>query len=160
MPRASTVSENAQPVRVLTVDDQDIFRAAARELVARTPGFETVGEAASGAQALADVDALHPDLVLLDVRMPAMHGVEASRRIHAAHPEVVVVLVSADDLEDLPGDVETCGAVAACASATWRRGCWHACGLRRPPRSGTGWPSRSRERCVPPPETAARRSAS
>ena len=112
MPRAPTVSENAQPVRVLTVDDQDIFRAAARELVARTPGFETVGEADCGAQALAEVDALRPDLVLLDVRMPAMHGVEASRRIHAAHPEVVVVLVSADDLEDLPGDVETCGAAA------------------------------------------------
>jgi DNA-binding NarL/FixJ family response regulator len=108
----SNMRESARPVRVLTVDDQGIFRAAARELVARTSGFETVGEAHCGASALAAVADLHPDLVLLDVRMAPMDGVETARRIHADHPDVVVVLMSVDDLEDFPGDVAGCGAVA------------------------------------------------
>ena len=60
-------------VTVLAVDDQEVFRRAVRELIAATEGFEQVGEAASGREALALAAALHPDLVLLDVRMPG-HG--------------------------------------------------------------------------------------
>jgi DNA-binding NarL/FixJ family response regulator len=99
-------------VRVLTVDDQDVFRRAARELLTGTPGFTPVGEADDGASALRAVAALHPDLVLLDVRMPGMNGVETARRIRASHPEVAVVLVSAEELRDLPDDVGACGAFA------------------------------------------------
>jgi DNA-binding NarL/FixJ family response regulator len=86
-------------VTVLTVDDQPVFLAAARELIASTPGFDVVGEAASGAEALAAVERLRPDLVLLDVRMPGLDGIETARRLAAAGSGAVVVLVTGHDLE-------------------------------------------------------------
>jgi DNA-binding NarL/FixJ family response regulator len=89
-------------VRVLTVDDQERFRVAARDVIAATAGFESVGEAASGEEALGAVDRLAPELVLLDVRMPGLDGLEVARRVTATHPEVVVVLISIDDRVDVP----------------------------------------------------------
>ena len=87
-------------VRVLTVDDQIVFRRAAHDVIAATPGFEPVGDAESGEEALAEVERLRPELVLLDVRMPGIGGIEAARRIAAAHPETVVVLISIEDSEE------------------------------------------------------------
>ena len=98
-------------VGVLTVDDQESFREVARDLVEQTPGFAPVGEADSGASALAALEDLDPRLVLLDVRMPRMDGIETARRIHAGHPDVVVVLVSAEEVDTLPPEARTCGAV-------------------------------------------------
>ena len=89
-------------VRVLTVDDQAVFRGIAREVIDATPGFESVGEAASGEEALAAVARLDPQLVLLDVRMPGLDGIEVARRLHLTHPETLVVLVSIEDSIDLP----------------------------------------------------------
>ena len=89
-------------VRVLTVDDQAVFRGVAREVIDATPGFETVGEAANGEEALAAVDRLRPDLVLLDVRMPVLDGIETARRLGASHPETLVVLISIEERKDLP----------------------------------------------------------
>ena len=89
-------------VRVLTVDDQAVFRVVAREVIEATPGFVSVGEAASGEEALEAVAELAPQLVLLDVRMPGMDGIEVARRLRASHPDTVVVLISADDRIDLP----------------------------------------------------------
>jgi DNA-binding NarL/FixJ family response regulator len=86
------------PITVLAVDDHAAFLQATRELIAATPGFRQVGEAASGAEALALAATLHPDLVLVDVRMPEMDGVETARRLLASDPETVVVLVSLDEL--------------------------------------------------------------
>ena len=74
-------------VRVLTVDDQAVFRGIAREVIDATPGFESVGEAASGEEALEAVAELEPQLVLLDVRMPGLDGIEVARRLHATHPD-------------------------------------------------------------------------
>lgn len=99
----------AEAVTVLAVDDQEIFRRALRELIAATPGFEQVGEAASGADAIARAGDLGPDLVLLDVRMPEMDGIETARRLTAAQPEAVVILISLEPAADLPADT---GAVA------------------------------------------------
>jgi two-component system, NarL family, invasion response regulator UvrY len=89
-------------VRVLTVDDQPVFRGVAREVIDATPGFELVGEAASGEEALEAVARLTPQLVLLDVRMPGLDGIEVTRRLGASHPDTVVVLISIDDSIDLP----------------------------------------------------------
>src|SRR5213592_619130 len=86
------------PITVLAVDDRAVFLRATRELIAATPGFRQVGEAASGAEALQIAADLHPDLVLVDVRMPGMDGVETAQRLLASEPETVVVLVSLDEL--------------------------------------------------------------
>jgi two-component system invasion response regulator UvrY len=99
-------------VRVLTVDDQAVFREAVRDLLDDTPGFEPVGEASCGPDAIAAVASTATDLVLLDVRMPGMDGIETARRITAQDPDVVIVLVSADEPEDLPAGATSCGAVA------------------------------------------------
>ena len=102
----------AGPIRVLTADDHPGFLATARDLVRATPGFEMIAEATSGERAVALTARLHPDLVLLDVHMPGIGGIEAARRIMAACPETVLVLVSAYAVEDLPADAHRCGARA------------------------------------------------
>jgi two-component system, NarL family, invasion response regulator UvrY len=94
--------DTAAVVRVLTVDDQEVFRGVAREVIAATPGFIAIGEAASGDEALRAVDELAPELVLLDVRMPGLDGIEVARLLRAAHPETVVVLISIEESADLP----------------------------------------------------------
>jgi DNA-binding NarL/FixJ family response regulator len=88
-------------VTVLTVDDQPVFLRAARKLISATPGFEQVGQARSGSEALELASTLDPDLVLLDVRMPDMDGFETARRLHAEHPDAVVVLISMGDVPAL-----------------------------------------------------------
>lgn len=99
-------------VRVLTVDDQAVFRRAAEDVISATPGFESAGGAESGEEALAQAERLHPDMVLLDVRMPGIGGIEAARRITAAHPETVVVLISIEDSDEFAEDAYASGAVA------------------------------------------------
>ena len=84
-------------IRVLTVDDQPLFRDAARAVVSATPGFEALAEVTSGEDALALVARLQPDLVLLDVSLPGIDGLETCRRLAAARPAPLVVLISADD---------------------------------------------------------------
>ena len=101
-----------QVVRVLVVDDQAPFRIAARAVVRATAGFEVVGEAKSGEEAVDQADSLAPDLVLMDINMEGIGGIEATRRITEAHPEVKVVLLSTYDAEDLPEDARRCGAAA------------------------------------------------
>jgi DNA-binding NarL/FixJ family response regulator len=99
-------------VSVLTADDQDVFRRVAHDVIVATPGFESVGEVSSGEEALGAVERLDPDLVLLDVRMPGIGGVEAARRITASHPDTVVVLISIEEPESIAADAQTCGAAA------------------------------------------------
>jgi two-component system, NarL family, invasion response regulator UvrY len=99
-------------VSVLIVDDQLPFRVAARAVVRATPGFEVVGEAESGEGAVEQADALDPGLVLMDINMAGIGGIEATRQIVAAHPTARVVLLSTYDADDLPADARTCGAIA------------------------------------------------
>jgi DNA-binding NarL/FixJ family response regulator len=99
-------------VGVFVVDDQALFRATASAVIEATPGFEALGEADSGPAALAALERLDPQLVLLDVRMPEMDGIETAQRIATARPDVVVVLISAEEPDDLAPGTASCGAAA------------------------------------------------
>ena len=99
-------------MRVVIVDDQAPFRDAARAVVERAKGFDLVAEAESGDAAVDTVDEVLPDLVLMDINMAGITGIEATSRITAAHPEVTVFLLSTYNEDDLPPDVRTCGAAA------------------------------------------------
>ena len=97
---------------MLVVDDQAPFRAAARLVVRATKGFEVVGEAKSGEEALEAVARLNPQLVLMDINMDGMNGIAATRRITDEHAGTRVILLSTYDEDDLPADARTCGALA------------------------------------------------
>ncbi|HEX5299126.1 MAG TPA: response regulator transcription factor [Streptosporangiaceae bacterium] len=97
---------------VLVVDDQAPFRFAVKAVLRRLPCFQLAGEAKSGPEAITLVDEVHPALVLMDINMPEMNGIEATRRIVAAHPDVVVFLCSTHDVTDLPPGAPTSGARA------------------------------------------------
>jgi DNA-binding NarL/FixJ family response regulator len=87
----------ATRVRVLVVDDSVAFRDGAHVLVDGTSGFEWIGEASCGEDAVETAQRLQPDLVLMDVRMPGIGGLEAARRIAAHASRTVVVLMSAQE---------------------------------------------------------------
>jgi two-component system invasion response regulator UvrY len=99
-------------VSVLIVDDQLPFRAVARTVIGLTAGFEVSGEAETGEDAVAQADAQPPDLVLMDINLPGINGIEATRRIRATHPEVAVILLSTYSEADLPDDAREVGAIA------------------------------------------------
>ncbi len=86
-------------IRVLAADDQQVVREGLALLLSLLPGVEVVGTAADGADALAQVAELRPDVVLMDLRMPGMDGVAATRRLRAEHPAVKVIVLTtyADD---------------------------------------------------------------
>jgi DNA-binding NarL/FixJ family response regulator len=95
-------------VRVLLVDDQPLFREALGVLLGAHDGLEVVGEAGDGADALRQVEALAPDVVLMDLRMPVLDGIEATRRLRAARPAVRVLALTTFD-----GDEEVFAALRA-----------------------------------------------
>jgi len=99
-------------VRVLVADDQAPFRRAARAVLDATADYELVGEATSGEEAVALADSLRPDLVLIDIRMAGIGGIEAARSINARYPETVTILLSTYREEDLPPQARLCGAAA------------------------------------------------
>jgi DNA-binding NarL/FixJ family response regulator len=101
--------------RVLIVDDQEPFRSAARLVVAMTDGFEVVGEAPDAEQALELVTALAPHLVLMDIKLPGIGGLEATRRIVQGHPDVRVLVLST--YEEYEERALEAGAVAFVAKA-------------------------------------------
>ncbi|MDQ2960922.1 MAG: response regulator transcription factor [Candidatus Dormibacteraeota bacterium] len=100
-------------VRVLIVDDQEPFRAVARAVVELTDGFDVVGEAESGEESITAAQTLNPELVLMDVNLPGISGLEATRRIlaaHAAGPPVVVLVLSTYEAAEYGPQAEEVGA--------------------------------------------------
>jgi DNA-binding NarL/FixJ family response regulator len=89
-------------IRILLVDDQTLIRQGIRLLLAGEPDLQVVGEAANGLEALACLDALKPDVILMDVRMPEMDGVTATRAVVARYPACsVIILTTFDDDETI-----------------------------------------------------------
>jgi DNA-binding NarL/FixJ family response regulator len=95
-----TATSHQPPVRVLVVDDQTLFREALTTLLEVRAELEVVGTAENGAQALELVDALRPDVVLMDLRMPVLDGVATTTRLAVEHPTVRVLVLTTFDGDD------------------------------------------------------------
>jgi DNA-binding NarL/FixJ family response regulator len=134
-----TSGELKTPIGVLVVDDQLVFRHAARDVLeAAAPDFVLLGEASSGEHALAAMEDLHPDMVLIDVRMGGMDGIETSRRLREAHREAVLVLVTIEDPINLPSEVGFCGANDLVRKQDFRPGLLRALWRLHGPRRASG----------------------
>jgi DNA-binding NarL/FixJ family response regulator len=99
-------------VRVLIVDDHEAFRRAARAVVEETAGFELAGEAADGEASVEAARYLKPEIVLMDINLPGISGIEATRRILAQSPRTMVLLLSTRDGAELAHQAAECGAAA------------------------------------------------
>jgi DNA-binding NarL/FixJ family response regulator len=99
-------------VRVLVVDDQPLVRTGIASVLASDPLNEVVGEAADGNEALTMVEALEPDLVLMDIRMPGLDGLEATRRLLADWPATRVVMLTTFDADEYVFEALSSGASA------------------------------------------------
>jgi DNA-binding NarL/FixJ family response regulator len=87
-------------IRILLADDHPVVRDGLAAMLATQPDFEVVGEAGTGAEAVAEAARLRPDVVLMDLEMPALDGIEAIRRLRAADPTVQVVVLTAFDTDE------------------------------------------------------------
>jgi two-component system invasion response regulator UvrY len=112
----------ARSVGVLVIDDQPFFHAAARAVIEAGDEFRLVGAARSGIEGVEAADELDPELVLLDVRMPVMDGIETARRIRERHADAVIVLLSVDDVASVPSSMASCGASAFVRKQDFGRG--------------------------------------
>ena len=99
-------------VRVWVVDDQASFRRATAATLDAMDDFVMAGECETGESAVERIAGGGADIVLMDIHMPGMGGIEATRQIHAAQPDLIVVLMSTYDVEDLPAAASNCGAAA------------------------------------------------
>jgi DNA-binding NarL/FixJ family response regulator len=99
-----------QPVRVLIVDDDDLMRAGLRGVLSSDPAIEVVGEAGDGREAAYRTRLLRPDVVLMDVRMPDLDGISATRELLATFPEARVVILTTFEQDDYIFGALTAGA--------------------------------------------------
>ena len=104
--------EAVPPARLLIVDDHDLIRESTRLMLEGEPDLEVVGEAVNGRHALELCRQLRPDLVLMDVRMPDMDGLTATREIKKEMPAISVLMVSAYESEDYRREAARAGATA------------------------------------------------
>ena len=86
-----------EPIRIIIADDQTITRSGLRNLLAECAEFEIVGEAQNGVEAVEMAAVLQPDAILMDLRMPMLNGVEATRQIHRASPHIGILVVTIFD---------------------------------------------------------------
>jgi len=89
-----------EPIRILIADDHTLFREGLRALLNSVPDTEVVGEAATGDEAIAQAAALQPDVILMDIKMPGVNGIEATRRILHTSPHIGVIVVTMFEDDD------------------------------------------------------------
>ncbi|MFQ5880619.1 MAG: response regulator, partial [Dehalococcoidia bacterium] len=99
-----------EPVKLVLVDDHAVTREGLRAMLQTNAAIQVVGEAGSGEEALARVAELSPQVVLMDVRMPGMDGLEATRRIKVRHPDTSVIILTSYDDEELVATAMRAGA--------------------------------------------------
>ena len=97
-------------MRVLIADDHTLVRAGLTSLIARLPEMEVVAEAADGRQALRLVRDLQPDIVLMDIAMPGLNGLESAERIHGIHPKIKIIILSMHASEEYVAQALKAGA--------------------------------------------------
>lgn len=107
------MSENNQPaIRVLIVDDHDVVRFALKVGLSVTEGIEVVGEAANGQEAVEAARRWQPDVILMDLLMPRMTGVEATTAIHQQYPQIAIVILTSGTEPELIDQALDAGAKA------------------------------------------------
>ena len=99
-------------VRILVADDHDIFRRGLKDLLTARPGWEVVGEAKTGREAVALAAQLRPEIVVMDISMPELNGLEASHRIHKAFPKIGILILTLHFSDQLLANVIEAGARA------------------------------------------------
>jgi CheY-like chemotaxis protein len=102
----------SKPLRILIADDHVVARAGLRELLSERPALQVVGEAANGVEAISQAMALQPAVIVMDVSMPQMNGIEATREIHGAMPHIKIVGLSTHDDENSERSMREAGAEA------------------------------------------------
>jgi PAS domain S-box-containing protein len=112
-----TESPSTARIRILLVDDHRIVRQGLTQLLSQDPGMEVVGEASDGKIGVAQARSLHPDVVLMDIGIPEMDGIEATRVIHAEFPEMIVIGLSMYAESDRGDDMRKAGAAAYVAKS-------------------------------------------
>ena len=104
------VAPPSAPIRVLITDDQENFRRATAAFVTAVGGFQVVGEAGTGEEAVGMVGPLDAQLVVMDVRLPGIDGVEATRLLREAAPRLPIVAISGHDYEERVLEIREAGA--------------------------------------------------
>jgi DNA-binding NarL/FixJ family response regulator len=107
-----TPVSNVKSVRILAADDHDILRRGLKQLLTSRPGWEVCGEAKTGREAVALAEQLKPDIVVMDVSMPDLNGLEAARRIHKALPRTGIIMLTLHFSDQLVKDIVESGARA------------------------------------------------
>jgi len=111
----------ASPVRVLVVDDHPAFRKALSSALDLVPDIEVAGEAGGGIAACAEAEQLHPDVIIMDLSMPDLSGIEAMRRIHERRPDLPVVILTAHADGGVEREAREAGASGFLAKGTGLR---------------------------------------
>ncbi len=102
----------AAPIKVLLVDDHAVVRSGLGAVLMTNEGLELVGEASNGEEAIRQVDRLRPDVVLMDILMPVMDGVQATKAIHEKHPEVRIIALTSFKEKDMVEGALKAGALS------------------------------------------------
>jgi len=107
---AFIMSEQSFPIKILLVDDHAVVRDGIRARLERSADFKVVGEAVNGREAIQKVEELLPDVVLMDISMPVMNGMDAARYLREKHPETKVIILTMHEHKEYIQGVIRCGA--------------------------------------------------